>query len=202
MGDKCNWQEVLDTWFEDTRSNPDAIGSRMAWWFFANEDRDQKLKKIYQDCCEAALEGRLAKWQQEPASRLSLILLLDQFPRNLFRGTPRAFSGDDRAALLCLSGIAAGIDRELSPIERAFFYMTLQHTEDVVTQRVSVQKFKSLAEEQKSVAVYSGFATYAQQHLDIVEEFGRFPHRNEILGRASSKEEIDYLESGGARFGQ
>ena len=93
MRDKCNWQTVLDTWFEDTRSNPDAIGSRMAWWFFANEDRDQKLKNTYQGCCEAALEGQLAKWQQEPSSRLSLILLLDQFPRNLFRGTPRAFAG-------------------------------------------------------------------------------------------------------------
>ena len=202
MRDKCNWQEILDTWFEDTRSNPDAIGPRRAWWFGSDADRDQKLRELYKDCCEAALDGHLAEWQIEPSSRLGLILLLDQFPRNLFRGTPRAFSGDDRAAMLCLAGLSAGIDQKLTPIERVFYYMPLQHAEDVVTQRVSVQLFESLATDQGSDPVYSGFAAYARQHLEIIERFGRFPHRNKTLSRPGTQDEIAYLESGGARFGQ
>ena len=197
-----DWQEVLNTWFGNTRTDPDLISSRMAWWFGSDTDRDQKLKEIYSDCCEAALGGQLADWQVAPQPRLGLILLLDQFPRNLFRGTPRAFSGDDRAAMLCLAGVEAGIDKKLQAVERVFFYMPLQHSEDVITQQVSVKLFSALADEQASRSEYADFAAFARLHFEIVQRFGRFPHRNETLGRPGTPDEIQYLASGGERFGQ
>ena len=109
---------------------------------------------------------------------------------------------DDRASMLCLSGVAAAIDRKLSPAERIFFYMPLQHAEDLITQQVSVALYSDLAKEQSGHTVFGGCANYAQKHLDLIEQFGRFPHRNEILGRESTAAEIEYLESGGERFGQ
>ena len=115
MHTEYDWEEILDTWFADTASSPGSVKARMGWWFGSDPDRDRKLAEIYIGCCEAALDGQLAQWQANPRSRLGLILLLDQFPRNLFRGTPRAFSGDDRAAMLCLSGVEAGIDQQLEP---------------------------------------------------------------------------------------
>ena len=202
MPTEFSWSAVLDAWFGETRSNVNAIGPRMAWWFGPDKERDEMLAEMFGDCCQAALQGQLAQWQSEARSRLGLILMLDQFPRNLFRGTPRAFAGDDRAAMLCLSGVAAGTDRELSPAERIFYYMPLQHAEDRITQRVSVKLFNQLAQEHVDQPVFSGCAEYAQLHLDIVEQFGRFPHRNEILGRTSTPEETEYLASGGERFGQ
>lgn len=202
MSTDRNWDSILETWFGDCRTEPELIGGRMGWWFGSDPGRDRQLELDYSSQCESALSGRLAHWQSNPQSRLALILLLDQFPRNLFRGTPRAFSGDDRAAMLCLSGVAAGIDRELSPAERIFFYMPLQHAEDLITQRVAVQLFSDLAVEQTAYPVFGGCATYAQKHLDLIEQFGRFPHRNEVLGRESTQDEIEYLESGGERFGQ
>ncbi len=202
MPTEHDWSEILENWYADTRINEDNIAARMAWWFGPDEGRDRQLQQQYQESCIAALNGELGHWQAEPQSRLALILLLDQFPRNLFRGTPRAFAGDDRAAMLCLSGVQAGMDQELKPAERVFFYMTLQHAEDVVTQKVSVELFRQLASEQAEISTYEAFAGYAQLHLDLIERFGRFPHRNEILGRTSTAEETRYLEEGGERFGQ
>jgi uncharacterized protein (DUF924 family) len=196
------WNSILESWFDDCRGEPELIGGRMTWWFGADPDRDRHLAEAYSSQCESALSGQLATWQPEPQSRLALILLLDQLPRNLFRGTARAFSGDDRAAMLSLSGVAAGIDRKLSPAERIFFYMPLEHAEDLITQQVSVKLFSELNKEQARHAVFGGCANYAQKHLDLIEQFGRFPHRNEILGRESTAAEIEYLESGGERFGQ
>jgi uncharacterized protein (DUF924 family) len=197
-----NWQEVLETWFGNVCENPDALSGRMPWWFGPDQARDRQLANHYGDHCEAALAGQLGGWQAAPLSRLALILLLDQFPRNLFRGTPLAFSGDDRAAMLCLSGVQAGLDRQLLPVERVFFYMPLQHAEDAVTQQVSVKLFRGLADEQSASSEYAGFAGYAKKHLDIIDRFGRFPHRNETLGRPATADEISYLEEGGERFGQ
>jgi uncharacterized protein (DUF924 family) len=194
--------QVIEAWFGDACTNPDALGPRSAFWFGPDKDRDRELKEVFGNCCQAALDGELNHWQSEPQSRLALILLLDQFPRNLFRGTPRAFAGDDRAAMLCLAGVAAAMDAKLDPVERVFFYMPLQHAEDVVAQKVSLELFFRLAEEQSERPEFMGFAQFAKQHLDLIEQFGRFPHRNEVLGRPSTPEEKAYLDSGGERFGQ
>jgi uncharacterized protein (DUF924 family) len=205
MAEPFSAEAVLDAWFGDTRRAQDpkaAIGARMAWWFQADAKRDRFLERNFLQCCEAALTGELGAWQSEPRPRLALILLVDQLPRNLFRSTPRAFVGDDQAARLCLAGVRAGLDRDLQAIERAFFYMPLQHAEDPVAQDVAVDLFESLASEQADLPVFEGFAKYARLHRDLVHRFGRFPHRNEVLGRTSTPEEIEHMESGGETFGQ
>lgn len=202
MPAEFDWKEVLATWFGVTRKDEQAIPPRMSWWFGSDEDRDRQLEAVYSGCCEAALAGQLGAWQEDPHSRLALILLLDQFPRNLFRGTARAFAGDDRAAMLCLAGVDAGIDRNLLPIERVFFYMPLQHVEDIISQQVGKRLFDALASEQSGLPVFAGCAAFAQKHLDVIEKFGRFPHRNEALGRRTTPEEKTYLDEGGDRYGQ
>ena len=202
MSADAAWADVLNTWFGESRESVDGISSRMAWWFGSDSERDNELEHRYGSLCKAALSGQLNDWQKRAQSRLALILLLDQFPRNLYRGTPGAFSGDDRAAMLCLSGAHAGLDRKLEPVERIFFYMPLQHAEDLVTQQVSVRLYEGLAAEQSGYPVFEGVVDYARLHRDLVERFGRFPHRNEILGRTSTEEELKYLEDGGERFGQ
>lgn len=202
MHPEYDWAAVLAGWFADTRENLGAIPARMPWWFGPDPDRDAQLEQFYSDSCSAALNDELGAWQTSAQSRLALILLLDQFPRNLFRGTAQAFSGDHRAAMLCLSGVQAGLDQDLAPIERVFFYMPLQHAEDVITQRVSVDLYLQLAEQQSALPVFQDCASYARLHLDLIEKFGRFPHRNDILGRPSTTEEQQFLEEGGERFGQ
>lgn len=205
MSEHCTVEAVLDAWFGETRHAEDqnaAISERMSWWFQANAERDELLRERFMDGCLAALNDELNHLQSSAPDRLALILLLDQLPRNLFRGTPEAFAGDDRAAMLCLAGVQAGLDRELQAIERSFFYMPLQHAEDPVTQDVAVSLFEALAEEHPDLPAFAGFAKYARLHRDLVHRFGRFPHRNEILGRESTPKEIAHMESGGETFGQ
>ena len=197
-----DWRELLADWFGETREDPTRIKDRMAWWFQADAERDSLLESRYGTYCEAAASGDLNDWQDEPRPRLAMMLALDQLPRNLYRGDARAFLNDDRAAMLCLAGVASGMDRELLPIERVFFYMPLQHAEDLAAQEVSAGLFQALADEQSANSVFEGCADFARLHRDIVAQFGRFPHRNEILGRTSTDAEKAYLESGAERFGQ
>jgi uncharacterized protein (DUF924 family) len=132
-------------------------------------------------------------------------LLLDQFPRNLYRGSAAAFAHDAQAQALAREGIALGVDRELSRVARLFFYMPLQHAESFSVQQESLQAFRALAEEPAAPhlrAVLTDALSYAEQHADIIARFGRFPHRNRALGRVSTRAETAYFESGGATFGQ
>lgn len=196
-------RRLLDEWFGESRRDPSHVPERNDFWFAADSDRDRHLRKQYGDQAEEALAGGLTDWQADPESRLALILLLDQLPRNIHRGTRQAFAGDGRAAALCLAGIGTGMELTLSPVEQAFFYMPLQHAEDLATQRLGVQQYRTLAERNPDYPdVFSRFLLFAEEHRDIIERFGRFPHRNEILGRDSTPEELAYLEQGAPRYGQ
>lgn len=196
-------RRLLDEWFGESRRDPSHVPERNDFWFAADSDRDRHLRKQYGDQAEEALAGGLTDWQADPESRLALILLLDQLPRNIHRGTRQAFAGDGRAAALCLAGIGTGMEQTLSPVEQAFFYMPLQHAEDLATQRLGVQQYRTLAERNPDYPdVFSRFLLFAEEHRDIIERFGRFPHRNEILGRDSTPEELAYLEQGAPRYGQ
>jgi uncharacterized protein (DUF924 family) len=193
----------LDTWFGDTRENPDGIADRKPWWFEPNPERDRQLEALAGHACEAAGAGRLDTLAETPRGCLSLILLLDQLPRNLYRGTAAAFASDARALELCLEGHRSGLDQPLTLIERVFFWMPLQHAEDLERQELGVQLFTSLAgEDPERDALWSEFADFAELHHDIIQRFGRFPHRNAALGRATTDREEAWLEAGGATFGQ
>ena len=153
---------------------------------------------------EGAARGGLSGWADDARGRLALVILLDQMPRNIHRGSPAAFMHDGQAAVHCVAGIESGQDRVLHPVERVFLYMPLQHAEDLELQRRSVEQFESLASE-ADAAWRDSFVEnvrFAREHHDIVERFGRFPHRNRILGRESTEEELHFLADGGPTFGQ
>ena len=193
----------LDTWFDGTREDPDAIPARKAWWFGEDPARDRWLEAEAGHACEAARAGRMDTLAETPRGALALILLLDQLPRNLYRGTAAAFASDAKALELCLDGHRAGLDQPLTLIERVFFWMPLQHSEDLERQELSVQLFTSLAgEDPARDALWSEFAEYAELHHDIIQRFGRFPHRNAALGRSTTDREEAWLEAGGETFGQ
>lgn len=194
---------LLDEWFGESRRDPGLAGERAGYWFGPDRERDRRLEERYGELSDEAVSGGLTEWQDEPESRLALIVLLDQLPRNIHRGTPRAFAGDARAAALTLAGIGTGMERGLSPIEQVFFYMPLQHAEDRATQRLCVQQYRALLERNpEHRTVFENFLDYAETHRDIVERFGRFPHRNGILGREPTSAELEYLKEGAPRFGQ
>jgi uncharacterized protein (DUF924 family) len=175
----------------------------MGWWFSADEDRDRQMADAFGELARLGARGHLYRWQEEPEGRLALVIALDQLPRNLYRGTPRAFACDDRAAALCLAAAHTGQDRELAAVYRAFLYMPLQHIEDLQGQEAGVSLYRRLADEYAEHAVFrDGFLRHAEIHRDIIARFGRFPHRNRTLGRRPTEEEAAYLAAGAPTFGQ
>lgn len=197
-------EELLDFWFADAATDPDAVRRRNRVWFKRDPAFDRQCIERFAQTLQAAANGSLDHWNDTPRGRLAFIILLDQLSRNIHRGDAAAFRQDARALAACLEGIALGDDRALSPIERSFFYLPMEHAEDRSIQEKSVKHFEALAEEapeglREQLEANAG---YARQHRDIVDRFGRFPHRNEVLGRASSTEEESYLADGAPRFGQ
>lgn len=173
-------------------------------WFSADPAFDAALRARFGRLVEDAAAGSLDAWAASPRGRLALILLLDQLPRNLFRGEARAFATDPQALALALAGLAALHDRALAPIERFFFYLPLQHAEDLAAQARSVAMFEALANEATPElrASFEQGVVYAVRHRDLIARFGRFPHRNRALARAMTPAEERHLAEGGERFGQ
>jgi len=197
------WSELLDTWFGDALAGPDAAAARMDWWFGSDPQRDAELRERFGPLAEDCAAGRHNDWADEPEGRLALIIALDQLPRNLYRGSPRAFACDPWSAALCMAAALTGQDRALSPLQRMFLYMPLQHFEDLAAQEAGVALYTQVAEEQPQVGLYrDGFLKYARLHRDIIARFGRFPHRNAALGRENTPEESAYLAGDAPRFGQ
>jgi uncharacterized protein (DUF924 family) len=191
-------------WFGETLTDPSAIGARKPFWFAPDPARDRVLADEWSAVVADAAAGRLDRMGRHAAGRLALILLLDQFPRNIYRGQPRCFARDGRARYLMRDGMSRLMDLELSPIERAFFYMPLQHSEFLEDQESSVARYEQLLREVDTALrpEFEGFLEFALQHRDIVARFGRFPHRNAILGRLDTPEEASFLAAGGESFGQ
>ncbi len=202
---------LLDFWFGTAREDPAALPERQRFWFGGAAEtaaesaaRDDLLRGLFGSTAELAARGGLDHWQADPPGRLALILLLDQLPRNLYRGSRRAFASDDAARALTLDGLDLGHDGRLTPIERVFFYMPLEHSERVADQDRCVGLFEVLEARAPAglEATYAGFTRYARLHRDIVARFGRFPHRNRVLGRMDTAEEADYLAGDAPAFGQ
>ncbi|MBN8910757.1 MAG: DUF924 family protein [Rhizobiales bacterium] len=157
-------------------------------WFAKDDAFDQRFRTQCQALYESAARGDLDSWAATSEGALALVLLLDQFPRNCFRGTARMFATDALARRLASAAIAAGHDTAVEPDLRVFFYLPFEHSEDLADQERSVALSQPLSEE---------YRKYAELHRDIIRRFGRFPHRNAILGRTSTPEEQQFLDDGG-----
>ncbi|MGB8327432.1 MAG: DUF924 family protein [Steroidobacteraceae bacterium] len=201
---------VLEFWFGKLPLAPQALNGRMLFWFGGREPaevravRDREMQRRFDALLERAASGKLASWAASPRQRLALILLLDQIPRNVHRGTAAAFAQDAAALSLALEGVQSGADAALDPVERLFFYMPLQHAESRDVQEESVAAYRRLLGE-APVPLRSTFEAAlrsAEQHRSIIDRFGRFPHRNAALARAATADEIAWLKANPHGFGQ
>jgi uncharacterized protein (DUF924 family) len=202
-------RRVREFWFGKLPLGREALAERMRLWFAGEESAqlaracDAALRSEFAPRVEAALRGELASWADGPRRRLSLIILLDQFPRNIFRGRARAYAGDELAVGLALSGMQSGADAALDPVERIFFYMPLQHCESIDVQEESVSAYRRLLREAppELAELFAETLKFAEAHASIVRRFGRFPHRNRVLRRVSTPQETTFLRDA-ASFGQ
>jgi uncharacterized protein (DUF924 family) len=190
----ASWAEVREFWF-GAHDRPE-FGRPRACWFQKSDAFDALVRDRFLSTHEAAAAGALDAWAARPLSALALAVVLDQFPRNMFRGSPRAFATDARALALAREAVAQRFDDVLLPVQRWFVYLPFEHAEDLDAQRGSLRLFERLATD----AAGAGTFTYAMRHYAVIERFGRFPHRNAILGRASTPEEIAFLAQPGSSF--
>jgi uncharacterized protein (DUF924 family) len=157
-------------------------------WFAKDAEFDRRFRERFADLYVAATRGELEGWAETPEGAMALVILLDQYPRNSFRGSPRMYATDDLARRIADAAIAAGHDRAIEPGFRLFFYLPFGHSENLADQERSVALVEALGEPSIS---------HAKRHRDIIRRFGRFPHRNPILGRTMTEEEQRYLDNGG-----
>jgi len=202
--DERNIERVLSFWFQERQLTAPQVDARMDVWFSDDPEFDAEIRDSFGGAVDLASAGQLSHWAQSSRGRLALIILIDQFRRNIFRNTPKAFAADKLALKLCVEGAMAKADAPLSPIERVFFYMPLQHAESRKVQSKSARIFRRLAEVVSPTyrQTFDAFADFADLHNDIVQQFGRFPHRNSILGRQNTAEEEEYLSGDSPSFGQ
>lgn len=202
--DQIRIDAVLGFWFKEKELNAPKIDGRMDIWFGENSVFDEEIAREFSDDVERASAGQLDHWAHQPRGRLALIILLDQFRRKIYRGTPKAYANDRQALKLCVEGAMEKKDKGLTPIQRAFFYMPLQHAESRRVQERSCAIFNKLtaAVSPTYKETFETIAQFAELHADIVKNFGRFPHRNAILKRENTAEEDEYLAGGAPTFGQ
>ena len=202
--DQARIEAILAFWFKQHELSAPQIDRRMDIWFGEDPAFDHEIRQKFSADVDRASEGKLDHWADEPRGRLALILLLDQFRRNIYRGTSKAYEKDMAALKLCVEGAMQKKDRGLTPIQRAFFYMPLQHAESLKVQTKSVELFSRLADAVSPTfqETFLTIAQFAELHRDIIEQFGRFPHRNALLGRDNTSEEDEYLAGDAPDFGQ
>jgi uncharacterized protein (DUF924 family) len=201
---KSDIQRVLDFWFAGTGMDSPRVDSRMDRWFGVDEDFDRQIREEFGDLVQQASANKLMDWADTPEGCLALIILLDQFRRNIYRGSAEAFTLDHVALKLCIDRTIAGDHKKLDAMQRLFFFMPLQHAESVPVQIKSVGIFQALAEDSTDTMreTFLTAAQFAELHHDIVVEFGRFPHRNDILGRQNTDAEATFIAGDVPNFGQ
>jgi uncharacterized protein (DUF924 family) len=187
-------REVLDFWFGPPGGPDD--GKARAEWFRKDAAFDAAIRTRFGALLDEAAAGALGAWADDDDGALALLVVCDQFPRNLFRGDARAFSLDPRALALAKRMVAEGRDARLSPVRRAFVYLPFEHSESLADQREAVRLFGTLKDDPQA----GGYFEWAEKHMAVIERFGRFPHRNEALGRASTPDEVAFLAQPGSRF--
>lgn len=194
--------QLLELWFGTKDDDAEVGESQSSLWWGSSAETDDLLGARFGQAAAAAAAGTLDHWSGSPRGRLALLLLLDQLPRVIYRGAPGAFAQDARARRVADKGLASGADRLLRPIERVFFYLPFEHSEDPVDQQRSVELFRDLAAEvpEEWTKLFDSYLDFAVRHKEIIDRFGRFPHRNAILGRESTAAEIEFLEQPGSGF--
>jgi uncharacterized protein (DUF924 family) len=191
--------EILQFWFGN---DPEKPGSKAEQWWKKDPEFDAAIRQRFGEERRRAVEGTLETWKDSPRGTLAWIILLDQFSRNLFRDDPEAFAHDALSREACKQGMEKGFDRQLGFNERVFFYMPLMHSEDRSDHRLALEAYRHMAEEappELKGALENNFQ-YARRHAEIIERFGRYPHRNKVLGRRSTEEEIEFLKQPGSSF--
>ena len=184
--------EIFAFWFGEGADH----GKRREQWFKKDVAFDEEIRRRFLATYELAAAGELARWKDDARLCLALIVVLDQFPRNMFRGSPRAFAADALAREATLGALASGFDAALKPVERQFIYLPLEHSESLPDQQHCLQLMRALS----AFAETAELHIWAEKHLTIVRRFGRFPHRNAALGRESTKEERQFLTQPGSGF--
>ncbi|NEO97385.1 MAG: DUF924 domain-containing protein [Symploca sp. SIO2E9] len=186
--------EILNFWF----GKPEDIdyGKQRQFWFTKNLEFDQQVRLHFLETYQQSVGGELEQWKATPHGCLALILLLDQFPRNMFRNQPQAFASDSIALCVAKYAVAQNFDKELLPIQRWFIYLPFEHSENLKDQYRCVELFLTLKDDPNSASTID----YAYRHLEVIERFGRFPHRNQILGRENTPEEVEFLKQPGSSF--
>lgn len=188
---------ILNFWFGDPGTESASYEQRRRFWFGKAPEFDQAIREQFQPVYAQAAAGQLNHWQDTPEGSLALILVLDQFSRNMFRDTAQAFATDSQALAAAKRAIAHGFDQQLPPIQRIFLYLPLEHSEEIADQQQSVEQFRQLAA--ASPDLQDTF-DYALRHQSVIERFGRFPHRNRLLGRDTTPEEAEFLTQPGSSF--
>jgi uncharacterized protein (DUF924 family) len=186
--------DILTFWFGPRDQHE--WGQPRQVWFRKDLQFDQEIRDRFLSTYQQAAAGDLDHWQRSAESCLALLLLLDQFPRNMFRGTPQAFATDIKALTVAKSAVEQRLDQELMPVQRWFVYLPFEHSEQWEDQARSLQLWQTLKDDPASASPID----YAQRHADVIQRFHRFPHRNEILGRVSTPEEQIFLQQQGSSF--
>lgn len=198
--------QVLEYWLGAEMPTNESALSRQKLWFTKSEETDEEIRHLFGGLLQEALAGKLdAEAMEQPLGLLAVLIVLDQFTRNAYRGTPKSFAGDAKALQLALKGIDLGwdVDERIPPVARIFLYLPLEHAESMEMQQNSVVAFEQLYQEAPSselIDFFAGTLDYAHKHLEVIQKFGRFPHRNSILGRESTAAEKEYLSKPGAGF--
>lgn len=194
--------DVLWFWLGDVDGDGLADEALTQRWWLKDHDFDHEIGAKFEPTWQAIMAGDRQAWLDDPHSRLAYVIVLDQFSRNMFRGTARMFEGDAKALACAADGVKIGLDRALHGHERVFFYMPFMHSEDLAMQDRGVELFKGLRDhsEGRVREVVGGIVDYARQHREMIARWGRFPHRNKLLERESTPVEIEFLKQPGSSF--
>lgn len=188
------FEEILSFWFGHPH-DPD-YGKPKPAWFMTNPTFDEEIRTHFLPTYELAATNQLDIWQNSPLSCLALIITLDQFPRNLFRGKPEAFATDEKALTIAKYALDQRYDQQMISVQRAFIYLPLEHSENLADQTRCVELFETLKTDPNTASMFD----YAIAHFNIIQKFGRFPHRNVILSRPSTPEELEFLTQPNSSF--
>jgi uncharacterized protein (DUF924 family) len=193
-------EEVLSFWFPEEdllTADVETLQRQVRWWMRGGPEVDREIVERFGGVLQQARRGELDHWAETPRGRLALIVVLDQFSRNAYRGSALSYAQDEKALRLAVEGIEAGMDRELKPMERDFFWMPIVHSEDLSLHQRHVGYVKELADQMPPHlrSFYEFRLSQARAGVELMERFGRYPHRNEVLGRSSTPEELEYLRT-------
>ncbi len=197
-----NANEILSYWFGEPEDTVSYSQGRSKIWFGGDAETDRDIRQRYLPLLEKFTKGELDHWKQHPKSALALIILLDQFTRNIYRDQAKAYDFDPQSLQLAKDCVDRGIDKQMLCIERVFVYLPYEHSENIEDQKESLKLFEGILQDAPEDLKQSAesYLLFAKKHYDVVAEFGRFPHRNSLLGRESTNEEIKFLEAKGRGF--